>query len=100
MLLSVLLAELVDGNRKLLAEELQAAQHTGIEEVHLGEDIKGVILQGSTAHTKPVFGLQETGRLGDLAARVLDGLGFIEYCIVEGHFEQQLDITAQSAIGR
>ena len=44
MILSFLLAELINGNCKFLFEKINAAEHARIQEIHLGINVKGIIL--------------------------------------------------------
>ena len=45
MIFPVLLAKFIDRDSKFLAEKFHASQHTGIQEIHLCKNVKGIILQ-------------------------------------------------------
>ena len=74
MFFSIGLAQFIDGNRKLLLEELHRSQHARIQELHLCIHIKRIVLQRRTTHANSMLGLQQARGSGHLAGRILDGL--------------------------
>ena len=98
MILMFLFTKLINRCCKFIPEIFYAAQHTRIEKIHLGIDIKGIVLKRRTTHTQSVSGVQQTGRPRHFALWVLYCLRFIEYDIIKWCFQHEFNITPQCAI--
>src|SRR5690606_29905916 len=83
LLLYIGFLEFIDRRGKLVHEKLPAPEQTGIQEVHLGIQIKGIVLQRGAAQGQPVFGLQQQRSLAYLRLGIFDRLRFVENDIVE-----------------
>ena len=90
--------KLINGCCKFIPEIFYAAQHTWIEEIHLGIDIKSIVLERRTTHTQPVSGIQQTGGSCHFTLRVLYCLRFIKYDIIKLCFQHEFNITSQGTV--
>src|SRR4030095_4208412 len=55
MIFPVFFSKLINGNREFLAEEFHSSEQTWIQKIHLGKNVKSVVLKRRTTHAKAML---------------------------------------------
>ena len=83
-----------------LLQERRAAEQAGVQEVEEALQLAEVVLDRRAGESETVIRLQQARRLRRLRPVVLDGLGFVEDDVVEGHAPKEQHVAPQGAVGR
>ena len=96
---TAVVAIVISGVGGVAFEDRTATEHARIQKFKDRPQIAQMVFDGRPAQGYAVVGLEQPDAFATWERGILDGLGFVQYHIIESHVLQMHDVPAERAIG-